>query len=379
MEALPEEAAALASYLTHKGVPFMDTLAAGMGVSKLVTSVRMWANQLAVPASLYVRNTERLLQVVAEKAPAMFGERFIAKDIVGAKGKHNYLIAFDELQQTIENNPDIQFICQRFIPNDGDYRVGVYVSKARFIICRRGSGESHLNNTSTGGKAEYIPSGEFPEDLKQLAIDAADAAGLQVSGVDIIVDKTTQRPYILEVNQGSQIVTGAFTHENIASFSDALQEAVSRRYNRAHTKPLPLIGRRSTPALPELGIVKVAAKVDSGAYLTTLHAENIHTESRDGSEVLVFELVANSRLQLAEGTRKTVTVPVFTQELVRSSNGQAELRFSFKTSIVVQGKTLPVKLTLSDRSQLGWPMLLGRGVLRSHFLINVELTQDNSD
>ncbi len=376
-ESLPEEAAALALYLAHKGIPYMDTLAQGMGVSKLASAVRMWAAGLAVPASIYVRNTNKLLLLIESEKGSLVGERFIAKDIHGAKGKHNYLVSALELRQVVAENPGIQFICQRFIPNEGDYRIGVYVGKARFIIKRRGSGDTHLNNTSMGGKAEYISPAVFSEELQAFAVAAADAAGLQVSGVDIIVDKTTQRPYILEVNQGSQIVTGAFVEENVGAFVTALNEVITERYARAHVKPLPLIGRRAIVGLPDLGVDRVIAKVDSGAYSSTLHAENIRTELGDEGQELVFDIMPSTKLFTVDNKVKTIRTRDFMEQKVRSSNGQFEHRFSIRHKVTIKGKTFAAVFTLSDRSQMGYPMLLGRRVLRSRFLVNVELNEND--
>jgi len=376
-EALPEEAAALALYLAHKGIPYMDTLAQGMGVSKLASTVRMWAAGLAVPASIYVRNTNKLMEVIESETGSLVGEQFIAKDIQGAKGKHNYLVAAPELRQIIAENPDIQFICQRFIPNEGDYRIGVYIDKARFIIKRQGSGGTHLNNTSMGGRAEYLSPTTFSKELQAMAVAAAEAAELQVSGVDIIVDKTTRRPYILEVNQGSQIVTGAFVEENVGSFVVALNEAVSGRYARAHVRPLPLVGRRTIAALPELGIDRIVAKVDSGAFSSTLHAENVHVELPDGEEELVFDVTPDAKVSTADNQIQTIRTRDFTKQLVRSSNGHSEVRFNIRRKVTVKGKTFVTAFTLSDRSQMGYPMLLGRRALRSRFLVNVELDENN--
>lgn len=376
-EALPEEAAALALYLSYKGVPYIDTLVQGMGVSKLAMMVRLWGEGLAVPASLYVRNTEKLVQMVRSEQGKMLGEKFVAKDILGEKGKHNYLITKDELAGTIAADAGIQFICQQFIPNEGDFRIGVYVEKARFIIKRVGAGNTHLNNTSTGGRAEYIPVKDFPNDLLDTAVAATAAVGMQIAGVDLIIDAQTERPYILEVNQGSQIVTGAFVEENKAAFVEALHDAVDGRYASSHRKPLSIVGRRTTVAAPELGIAKVVTKTDSGAYTSTLHAENIHIETVGGVEELVFDIVPSAKLQTITGEMYTVRTPHFTQKAVRSSNGLLEQRFSIKTTITVKGRTFTDTITLSKRSGMRNPMLLGRQALRSRFLINVELYPDS--
>lgn len=376
-EALPEEASALANYLFYKGVPFIDTASIGVGVSKLATAFRLWGNGVKVPLTLYVRNHAHMGALLAEHA-SLLGERFIVKDIQGAKGKMNFFASPKEALSIIAEHPTVQFVIQRFIPNDGDYRIGVYVDNARFAIKRVGSGESHLNNTSAGGKALYIAIADLPKKLVRIAEEASSAVDLQVSGVDIIVDKATDKSYVLEVNQGSQIVTGAFVEENIAAFNEGLNEAIKNRYARSRKKPTRVIGRRVMAKVPELGIARAIAKVDTGAYTSSLHAENIRIETAaDGHEELVFEVPSSELLQTINGEAFTVRTAHFFDQKVRSSNGALSHRYSIRVKMTIEGKIFPVALTLSDRSQMGYPLLLGRRALRSRFMVNVELNEEH--
>jgi len=377
-EAMPEEASALCNYLHHLGISFIDTLALGMGVSKLATTFRLCGRGVALPATVYVRSQDKLQEFLCSKKAEALGDKFVLKDILGAKGKMNFLVTHEEALNVVEQYPDIQFMCQRFVTNDGDYRVGVYGGKSGFIIKRVASSGTHLSNTSAGGKAEYISTHLAPKKLLQIAEAASAASYLQVAGVDIIRDKITDDWLVLEVNQGSQIVTGANVEENIEVFNEQFKSMVKSNQPLPSSKPPKVIGRRAIVRLPDLGVVAVTAKIDTGAYNSTIHAENIHLESVEtGDPVLVFDLAETPKLSLQSTSVSTIRTSDYFIQTVRSSNGGIESRYSIKTVIVIEKKKFSVILTLSDRSQMGYPLLIGRKALRSRFIVNVEIDEQH--
>ena len=93
---------------------------------------------------------------------------------------------------------------------------------------------------------------------------------------------------------------------------------------------------------------------------------------------LVFDIVPSALLQLENATPRTIRLAKFFDQKVRSSNGMLEHRYSFKTKITLEGKIFPITLTLSDRSQMGYPLLIGRRALRSRFMVNVELNEEHN-
>lgn len=370
-EAMPEEACALGKYLEGRGIPFADELAAQVGVSKLATMMRLWASEIAVPDSLYIRRHDRLVEYI-RKTGWQSEEQFILKDIVGSKGKLNFLTTIKNLHTILKKHPNVNFVCQKYIENDGDWRIGVYAHKAAFAIKRKGSPrQSHLNNISAGGEAVYIPVEKVDPKLLKTAILAAQASHLAIAGVDTITDKHTKKSFVLEVNQGSQIVTGAFTEENIAAFNAALEELTPLRLSKTRQKPLKMIGRRALIKLPDLGVSQAVAKIDTGAYSSTLHAENMRL---DGEE-LVFDINPAAGFVTSDNQTQTIRTKDFFTQKVRSSNGQVEQRYSIRTTLVIEGKVIKTVLTLSDRTNMGYPLLVGRRVIRSRFLINVELSE----
>lgn len=131
---------------------------------------------------------------------------------------------------------------------------------------------------------------------------------------------------------------------------------------------LPIIGWREWIALPELGVKRVKAKVDSGAKTSSLHVSKLIEFERDGKPWVRFRI---HPFQKRREKFKTVETPVVDVRSVRSSSGQASIRPVIATRIVLLGQAWPVELTLADRSQMGFRMLLGREAFRGRFLVDV--------
>ncbi|MBP9738379.1 ATP-dependent zinc protease [Candidatus Saccharibacteria bacterium] len=376
-ESMPEEACATTLYLEHRGIPYVDGLPKHVGISKLSQMFRMWSAGIRVPTTYFVRNHQLLSEFLSEQ-PNTFWP-LIMKDAFGEKGKSNYLAHnLKEATGILARNPDITFICQRFVPNLGDYRVGVYMGKASFGLLRQGDGSTHLNNTSAGGAATYMKPSELPVGMAALAEEAAVAADLKIAGVDVMIDSKTNKPLILEVNQGSQIVTGVNIEENIVAFTSALSSSLKHRHTREKTKPMSTVGRRAYVALPELGVDSIVAKIDSGAYTSALHAENIViTKDENGAEILNFDVIPGDKIKITDNQVKRVSTSDFFKQVVTSSNGHEEERFTIRTRLVIEGRTFRATLTLTDRSSMSHPLLIGRKILRSRFLVNVELSEFN--
>ncbi|MGB7407012.1 MAG: RimK/LysX family protein [Pontixanthobacter sp.] len=139
------------------------------------------------------------------------------------------------------------------------------------------------------------------------------------------------------------------------------------QHRRSATKPI--VGWREVVALPELGIGGIPAKIDTGARTSSLHAVNIDLFDRDGEEV--------ARFDLDFGTTGSGAKPLCHCEAVRvahrtitSSNGSAEERLIVKTLIAMGGIEYRAEFSLADRSDMVFPMLIGRTALRKRFLVN---------
>jgi glutathione synthase/RimK-type ligase-like ATP-grasp enzyme len=358
-----DRGAALANYLDAKGIPYADTLLAGKGTTKLTTHFRLWKDGVNIIPTLFGSAEQLRFHLSNFTFPC------VLKAVNGQKGQDNYLLKsssdFDALIKTLSGD----YMLQPMIPNEGDYRVQVYGYESRLIMKRVGKGDTHLNNTSAGGSATLLNRDEYPEDVCALAEKAAQSMQLEVCGVDVIRDSVTGELYIMEVNQGSQIVTGLFSEENMRAFSEYVEETASTRYIKQarKTKRLGVVGRHTYASLPELHIGSIPAKVDSGAHVSSLHAENIRIVSVNGKDVLEFEIPSTS------SKSQKYQVEDFGEINIRNAHGVTK-RYTIKTSIVVNGVKAKTKLNLSDRGELKFPLLLGRRFLRGRFLVNVEMS-----
>lgn len=125
-----------------------------------------------------------------------------------------------------------------------------------------------------------------------------------------------------------------------------------------------LIGRRDRIDLPDLGIENIKAKVDTGAYTSALHAGNIRL-IKGNPDKLCFCIVGH------EVETKEFTTEVFSERDIKNSFGQVERRFVIETSVIIFNKTFLLEFSLSDRSLMKHPVLLGRKFLKDNFIVDV--------
>lgn len=126
------------------------------------------------------------------------------------------------------------------------------------------------------------------------------------------------------------------------------------------------IGRYEKVDLIELGLKSLDAKVDTGADNNAIHCHNIEI-SKDKKSV-TFQLLDPSHLDYND---KKFTLPIHRLRWVKSSNGQKEQRVYIQTKIMVMDETFDVEVSLTDRSSMTFPMLLGRKFLQNGFLVDV--------
>lgn len=132
-------------------------------------------------------------------------------------------------------------------------------------------------------------------------------------------------------------------------------------------KQKPVLGWREWVALPELGVPRVKAKVDTGARSSSLHAEDIEIVKKGHEAVVQF------RVAVVRGDRHvhvSCESPLHDERWVTSSNGTRQRRPVLRTTLEVDGQRWPIDLTLTARDTMGFPMLLGREAVRKRFVVD---------
>ncbi|WP_242927824.1 ATP-dependent zinc protease family protein [Pontibacter vulgaris] len=137
-------------------------------------------------------------------------------------------------------------------------------------------------------------------------------------------------------------------------------------------KPKPekkLIGRRELVAFPELGIDEIEAKVDTGAYTSAIHCSDIHEEVRaDGTKVICLDLLDPSHPQY---NHKKLEFTEYHLRDIKSSFGEVQQRYVITTKIQVYDELIEAEFSLSDRSDMKYPVLIGRKLLQKRFIVDV--------
>jgi len=124
------------------------------------------------------------------------------------------------------------------------------------------------------------------------------------------------------------------------------------------------IGSFEPVIFPEFNMGEVIAKIDTGAYTGALHCTKILEEETETGKVLRFSPF--------DQPDQEIILLEFAVDYVRSSNGKSEKRYFIETKITIQGETYPIVLSLADRSEMKWSVLIGRRFLRkNNFLVDV--------
>lgn len=152
--------------------------------------------------------------------------------------------------------------------------------------------------------------------------------------------------------------------ERMASFMDKIREATS-----VTSDPIPpaVAGWREWVGLPELGVDWIKAKVDTGARSSALHAHDVVVVERDGASWASFEVHPWQRSAI---DARRVELPIVDHRIVRSSTGHEEQRWVVRTPIRIVGLELDAELTLTNRDEMGFRMLVGRAAIRGHVLVD---------
>lgn len=128
-----------------------------------------------------------------------------------------------------------------------------------------------------------------------------------------------------------------------------------------------IIGHLESIELPELGIKQLTVRVDTGAQTSSLHVDNIQRVLVDTKPAVSFDI--HPEIHNVEKVERC-TALLHDVRKVKSSNGISEQRYVIKTLAVLGAHQWNIEITLTDRSDMTYLMLLGRQALNEHFYID---------
>lgn len=137
----------------------------------------------------------------------------------------------------------------------------------------------------------------------------------------------------------------------------------------AEKKPIRVIGRREFVDLPLLNIKNTEAKIDTGAFSSAIHCEEIAVIEEKGVSYLTFSLPA----EYYPGNKtQRHKIEKFSSKKIKNSFGEAEERYVIRTRIRIGRKLILADFSLSDRKSMRYPILIGRKAIKGKFIIDVK-------
>jgi hypothetical protein len=127
------------------------------------------------------------------------------------------------------------------------------------------------------------------------------------------------------------------------------------------------IGWREWVALPELGIEEIKAKIDTGVRTSALHAMNLRSFRSKGAPWARFEI---QPLQGKSSPFTQCEAPVRDHREILNADGEPELRIVVEIEIVIAKKHWPIEVTLTDRREKRFRLLLGRTAISGKALVD---------
>ncbi len=128
-----------------------------------------------------------------------------------------------------------------------------------------------------------------------------------------------------------------------------------------------VIGNLELCDLPELGIVDLQIRIDTGAKTSSLHVDNIRRYKRDNRPWVKFDLHPDIH---NVNSVQECSAPIRDIRRIKSSNGSSEQRYVIQTPIKLGEQVWPIEITLTDRSDMSYLMLFGREGMGDRVLVD---------
>lgn len=133
--------------------------------------------------------------------------------------------------------------------------------------------------------------------------------------------------------------------------------------------PLLTIGWKERIDFPDWGLRRVKVKIDTGAHTSAIGAVYYEMLDLSGQGRVADLVLALDRK--APDRQIRLRVPVLGTVVVRNSTGQRELRPIVETQVRLGPLIKVIRLTVTNRAQMRFPIILGRAALAGDFIVDV--------
>lgn len=132
-------------------------------------------------------------------------------------------------------------------------------------------------------------------------------------------------------------------------------------------RKIALLGWREWVSLPALRVDHIKAKVDTGARTSALHAFASEIFYEQGVKMVRFKLHPWQRRTDIE---QSCSAEVIDERVVSDSGGHRERRLVIATEVCLNDHCWPIEMTLTNRDNMQFRMLLGRTAIRGLYAVD---------
>lgn len=143
--------------------------------------------------------------------------------------------------------------------------------------------------------------------------------------------------------------------------------SISSGPKESRRKPPLRIGWCEWVSLPALGVGAIRAKIDTGAKTSALHVWRLREKTIDGVPHAIFIVHPLAGLDRPEIACRA---PIIGRRVIKSSNGIGSLRVIIRTRLRMGRRSWLIDLSLANRDQMGFRLLVGRDALGERALIH---------
>lgn len=128
-----------------------------------------------------------------------------------------------------------------------------------------------------------------------------------------------------------------------------------------------IIGRKDIADFPDLDLFNIAVKIDTGAYTSSIHCHHISETEVEGKKAIRFSLLDPGHPNF---NNKQLVCTNYRLKKIKSSTGHSQIRYIITTNIVLFNQSYLAEFSLSERSAMKYPVLLGRKLLKKRFIVD---------
>ena len=134
------------------------------------------------------------------------------------------------------------------------------------------------------------------------------------------------------------------------------------------SRPLQVIGTSDVIDIPDFGLENVRVKIDTGAHTSAMHCSRIKLVIENNIQYITFNIPGSG---IYGNGKKKYRCSEFIIKNIKSSTGHMESRFVIASTVVIFGRKIKTFFSLTDRSTMKFPILLGSRFLRNKFIVDV--------